>query len=388
MSEIKDLKNAIAKLNEKCAASIKTTDEGRKKIYEVEYVSIRNFLKKESFYARELAKITDTSPRKIREILTDLRFIRFKGKKVIVNTHRLRALRRSIIDMVSFLNYPVNKKEGKFVYYVNQVNNNKKRVNDFKIILVGMLEADGHSFLSELELDKTKDIVKFASWGLAQYYFKELFSIYVRHFPELWSIKAEEEEEREEEKEDSEPEEILDGLDEEININDVISENHDLRESLNESRAASDFLAMQNEDLKRKIEKIQQKARDQNILKVFKDFNSLENNQALDAFFIASYSLNKLKKSGWKPTNPDINSSLFIFDLFSNFFAKQNLSTKYEIDQLLEITPKNVAEFEYKGTELKEGMKTTAKVLAPAWFYKNNQISKAKIVEVRKKSGK
>jgi len=262
---------------------------------------------------------------------------------------------------------------------------NQKNCKEFKIALVGALESNNIIFLSQDELMNIKKIIKNASWGISMYYFKQLFAIYLELYPEIQSIQVKSLEREEDEKEDNELNEILEEIKDDIDIKDLIEENQKLNEELSESRAICDFLAMQYEDLKSIIEKSKKEAYDQNLIKIFRAFNSLENNKALDAFYIAKSTLDELKKSGWKPSPPELKSVLFIFDLFSEFFKRQKITTKYDLGELIKIAKDKVKNFDYKGTEIKEGMKVMVKVLSPAWYYDNNLISKANVIEIRNK---
>ncbi|MBA7708450.1 hypothetical protein ES703_117349 [subsurface metagenome] len=281
------------------------------------------------------------------------------------------------------MNYPNNKKSSKsiekIIYFIQ---NQKQHTRNFKIALVGVVESKNHLFFTGEELQEMNSIIRNASWGMSMYYFKELYSIYLKYYPEIQSIQVESIEPEKEEADNVELDDVLDEVEEEIDVKELISENEKLSEDLSESRAACDFVAMQYEDLKSKLEDTKKETYDGILTKIFKNFNSLENNYALDAFFIAKFTLNKLKKSGWKPSPPELNSALFIFELFSEFFKRQELTSRYDIGELIEITLENVDDFNYKGTELRENMKVMTKVLSPAWYLKNKNISKANVIEI------
>jgi len=311
-----------------------------------------------------------------------LGFIRFRQRKLVVQSKFLRWLRIFIEDFIVFLNYPNNKKSSKSIEKINYfIQNQKQRPRNFKIALVGVVESKNHLFFTEEELEGMSSIIKNGSWGLSMYYFKELYSIYLKHYPEIQSVLVESIEPEKEEIEAVEPDDILDEIEEEIDVKELIGENEKLNEDLSESRAACDFIAMQYEDLKSKMEDIKKETYDRILTKIFKNFNSLEYNYALDAFFIARFTLNTLKKSGWKPYPPELSSALYIFELFSEFFKRQGLTSRYDIGELIEINLENVDDFNYKGTELRENMKVMTKVLSPAWYLKNKKISKANVIE-------
>lgn len=373
----------IKDLNERCLKRIQIDSEEMKQRNLTEYIVIRNYLQKESYYIQDLINITKSSGRDIIDLLKRLKFIRFDHKKLVVKKKRLNWLRWFIEDFINFLNYPISKECNRSIEKVNYFIKNQKHTRDFKIILTGIIESKNHLFLTQDELEDISSIIKNASWGMSMYYFKQLHSIYQKKYPEIQSIQVEVIEPEKEEKEDIEPSDVLDEIEEEVNIRELISQNENLSENLSESRAVCDFIAMQYEDLKTKMEDTKKEAYEKILAKIFKNFNSIENNNALDAFFIARFTLNKLKKSGWKPSNPELNSALYIFDLFSEFFKRQGLNPKYEIGELIEITLENVDNFNYKGTEIRKNMKVITKVLSPAWFLKNKRISKAKVIEIK-----
>ena len=60
--------------------------------------------------------------------------------------------------------------------------------------------------------------------------------------------------------------------------------------------------------------------------------------------------------------------------LFSEFFKRQGLTSRYDIGELIEITLDNVEDFNYKGTEINENMKVMTKVISPALYLKNIKI--------------
>jgi len=383
LKNYKEIKNQITELNKRCLKKIENDTEDIQKRNSAEYIVIKNYLQKKSYHFDDLSNLTNFPQKIIIDMVKKLGFIRFKQKKLVVQSKFLRWLRIFIEDFIVFLNYPNNKKSSKSIERINFfIQNQKQHPRNFKITLAGALESKNHLFYTEEGLEEMSSIIKNGSWGLSMYYFKELYSIYLKHYPEIQSIQKESIEPEKEETEDVEPDDVLDEIEEEIDVKELIGENEKLSEDLSESRAACDFIAMQYEDLKSKMEDIKKEAYDRILTKIFKNFNSIENNKALDAFFIAGTTLNKLKKSGWKPSPPELNSALFIFDLFSEFFKRQGLTSRYDLDELIEITLENVDDFDYKGTEIRENMKVMTKVLSPAWYLKNKKISKAKVIEI------
>ena len=383
MKNYKEIKNQITKLNKRCLRKIENDTEDIQKRNSAEYIVIKNYLQKKSYHLDDLSNLTNISQNIIRNMVKKLGFIGFKQKKLVVQSKFLRWLRNFIEDFVVFLSYPMNKKSSKSIERINYfIKNQKQHPRNFKIALAGAVESKNHLFFTEEELKEMSSIIRNASWGMSMYYFKELHSIYLKYYPEIQSIQVESIEFEKEEKEDVEPDDFLDEIEGEIDIKELIVENEKLNEALSESRAACDFIAMQYEDLKFKVEDTKNEAYDKILTKIFKKFNSLENNKALDAFFIAKFTLNKLKKSGWKPSPPELNSALYIFDLFSEFFKRQELTSRYDIGELIEITLENVDDFNYKGMEIRDKMKVMTKVLSPAWYLKNKIISKANVIEI------
>ncbi len=387
MSKYDDLKTQIKELNEKCHNRIKNDIEETKNRNSTEYIVIRNYLQKKSFYIEDLSELTKNTSRNITDLLKKLKFIRFKQKKLIIQHKRLNWLRRLIEDFIVFLNYPINKKSSRSIKIINYfIKNQKLDPRDFKIALAGVIEfkPENHKFFTEDELENMSSIIRNASWGMSMYYFRQLYLIYLERYPEIQSIQLDSIESEKDDKENAESDDVIAEI-EEIDIKELVNENEKLSEDLSESRAAFDFIAMQYEDLKSKLEESKKDVYDKVLVKIFKNFNSVENNNVLDAFFIAKFTLNKLKQSGWKPSPPELNSALYMFNLFSEFFKRQGLITRYDIEERIEISLENVDDFDYKGTDIIEGVKVTAKVLSPAWYLNDNKISKASIVEIKNK---
>ena len=69
--------------------------------------------------------------------------------------------------------------------------------------------------------------------------------------------------------------------------------------------------------------------------------------------------------------------------LSEELFNRQNLTTNYKLGEEVSITLDIVANFEYKGQELKKGMETLVRVRSPAWYYKGSLISKASVLEIK-----
>ncbi len=385
MSKYDDLKTQIKELNEKCHNRIKNDIEETKNRNSTEYIVIRNYLQKKSFYIEDLSELTKNTSRNITDLLKKLKFIRFKQKKLIIQHKRLNWLRRLIEDFIVFLNYPINKKSSRSIKIINYfIKNQKLDPRDFKIALAGVIEfkPENHKFFTEDELENMSSIIRNASWGMSMYYFRQLYLIYLERYPEIQSIQLDSIESEKDDKENAESDDVIAEI-EEIDIKELVNENEKLSEDLSESRAAFDFIAMQYEDLKSKLEESKKDVYDKVLVKIFKNFNSVENNNVLDAFFIAKFTLNKLKQSGWKPSPPELNSALYMFNLFSEFFKRQGLITRYDIEERIEIILENVDDFDYKGTDIIEGVKVKAKVLSPVWYHNDNKVSTATILATK-----
>jgi hypothetical protein len=279
---------------------------------------------------------------------------------------------------------------------------NRRNSKDFKIILIGVLESGDLKAFPEGILDDMKKIISEASWGVSKFYLKNLHGIYIKYFPEILTFKPEFEDQLRLEDDDISSEEslneaneeilehiteesILEDVKESLNYEEIIEENQKLSSDLSESRAAFDFMSMQYEDLQSQFEEYKKEENKQLLVKLFREFNSLESNKILDAFYIAKRTITELKEAGWKPSAPKLKSALFIFDLFSEFFKKKKLTTKYDLDDEIEITHDNINNFEYKGTEIIEGMKVLTKIISPAWYLGDSLISKAQVVEINKR---
>lgn len=382
----KVLLNLTKKLNDKCLQKLEDIDEETKKRNNEEYIVMRNYIQKENFYTKDLAKATNLPQIIVREMLQSLGFVSFKNR---TNSKYLDWIREFIKDFLIFFNYPLKGELNRHIENVNSFMKQSNQPKNYKIILLNALESEELLLFPQEITNDMMVIVKNASWGLIMYYFKELYESYINTFPELnyqndtsVSVELNEPDDSvagETLEEDAEEIEIVSSFD----IKTLIEQNQKLNVELNESRAVCDFLSMQYDDLMVSIENQKKLSSEQNYLNVFRAFNSIENNKALDAFFIARSTLDELKSSGWVPSRLELKSVLYIFDLFANFFKKQNLTSKFKLGEVITITSDNVSNFEYNGQEVKEGLEIFARVRSPAWHYKGSLITKASVIEIK-----
>ncbi len=382
----KVLLNLTKKLNDKCLQKLEDIDEETKKRNNKEYIVMRNYIQKENFYTKDLAKATNLPQIIVREMLQSLGFVSFKNR---INSKYLDWIREFIKDFLIFFNYPLKGELNRHIENVNSFMKQSNQPKNYKIILLNALESEELLLFPQEITNDMMVIVKNASWGLIMYYFKELYESYINTFPELNYQKGKSVDVELNEPDDSVIEETFEEDAEEIEsvssleIKTLIEQNQKLKIELNESRAVCDFLSMQYDDLKVSTENQKKISSEQNYFNVFRAFNSIENNKALDAFFIAKSTLDKLKSSGWVSSRIELKSILYIFDLFDNFFKKQNLTSKFKLGEVITITSDNVSNFEYKGQELKKGMEIFARVRSPAWYYKGSLITKASVIEIK-----
>jgi len=387
-----ELLESVKELNLKCLGKLDEFEEIERERNNAEYIIILNYIQKRDFYITELANLTGFTKNMIRSMVKNLGFIRFQNRKLVNNTKFLSWIRKFIQDFVSFLNYPVQMTNDESMNYVNvfMARKRDRRISNYKTILINAIESDKLDAFSKDIVDDMRTILQNASWGLSMYYCKELYLIYQKMFPEITEkdVFNKKDDNTEIDEPDVE-EELVDDVEQietDINYDPKIlsEENQKLHDDLNESRAVCDFLTMQYDDLKKSLDTLKTSSREQNIKQIFVSFNSIENNTVLDTFFIAKSSLNDLKESGWKPSPPQLKSILFIFDLFTEFLNRQGITTRYALGEEIEITSENIINFDYTGQEIKEGKKVNAKVKSPAWYYKNEIISKARVLEVKK----
>ena len=386
-----ELLNLVFELNAKCLAKLEDLDEETKKRNNGEYIIMRNYIQKNDFYTKELAKATNIPQEVVLDMVQSLGFIRFKNRRLYVQSKYLDRTRLLINDVIIFLNYPMNKKVNRSIDNVNSFMTKRNQTKNYKIILLNVFESEELLLFPIAVLNEMKVILKNANLGVCMYYFKELYEIYLKNYPELkkqsvqtedMDLSGSDETASEEEFDDD-----IEHLETEISINqkDLMKQNQKLNEDLSESRAVCDFLTMQYDDLMVSMNNLKKGSSEQNFRNVFLAFNSIESNKVLDAFFIAKSTLDTLKSSGWEPSLPELKSILYIFDLFAEFFNRQNLTTNYKLGEVVSITLDNVANFEYKGQELKKGMKVLARVRSPAWYYKGSLISKASVLEIKRR---
>jgi len=382
----KVLLNLTKKLNDKCLQKLEDIDEETKKRNNKEYIVMRNYIQKENFYTKDLAKATNLPQIIVREMLQSLGFVSFKNR---INIKYLDWIREFIKDFLIFFNYPLKGELNRHIENVNSFMKQSNQPKNYKIILLNALESEELLLFPQEITNEMMVIVKNASWGLIMYYFKELYESYINTFPELNYQKEKSVDGELNEPDDSVVEETFEEDAEEIEsvssleIKTLIEQNQKLKIELNESRAVCDFLSMQYDDFKVSMENQKKISSEQNYFNVFRAFNSIENNKALDAFFIAKSTLDKLKSSGWVSSRIELKSILYIFDLFDNFFKKQNLTSKFKLGDVITITSDNVSNFEYNGQELKKGMEIFARVRSPAWYYKRSLITKASVIEIK-----
>lgn len=384
-----ELLNLVYELNAKCLQKLEVLDEETKERNATEYVIIKNYIQKKDYKTKDLAKVTNKPRGFIFEMVKNLGFIRFRNRKPYINKKNLDRFRSLIKDFIMFLNYPIDKELNNSIKKINSFMRRINPFKDFKIILINSFEsAENKAFSSEI-VDEIKLILKNASWAICKYFFQELFSIYLELHPELIGIIGRVKEIDLPEPKDSDTEEAFDEdaeqLEAEISINprDLMEQNQKLNNELSESRAVCDFLTMQYDDLMVSMDNLKKVSTEQDFRKVFLAFNSIENNNVLDAFFIAKSTLDTLKSSGWEPFPPELKSILYIFDLFAEFFNRQALITNYKLGEEVLITIENISNFEYKGQELKKGMEVLARVRSPAWYYQGRLISKASVLEIK-----
>ncbi len=384
-----ELLNLVFELNAKCLAKLEDLDEETKKRNNGEYIIMRNYVQKKDFYTKKLAKATNIPREVVLDMVQSLGFIRFKNRRLYVQSKYLDRTRLFINDVIIFFNYPMNKKINRSIDNVNSFMTKRNQTKNYKIILLNVFESEELLLFPMVVLKEMKVILKNANWGVCMYYFKELYEIYLKNYPELkkQSVQTDDMDLSGSDETDSEEEfdDDIEQLETKISINqkDLIKQNQKLNEDLSESRAVCDFLTMQYDDLMVSMNNLKKVSSEENFRNVFLAFNSIENNKVLDAFFIAKSTLDTLKSSGWESSPPELKSILYIFDLFAEFFNRQSLTTNYKLGEVVSITLDNVANFEYKGQELKKGMKVLARVRSPAWYYKGSLITKASILEIK-----
>ncbi len=383
-----ELLNLVYELNAKCFQKLEVLDEETKERNATEYVIIKNYIQKKDYKTKDLAKVTNKPQGFIFEMVKNLGFIRFRNRKPYINKKNLDGFRSLTKDFIMFLNYPIDKELNNSIKKINSFMRKRNPFKNFKIILINAFEsAENKAFSNEI-VDEIKLILKNANWAICKYFFQELFSIYLELHPELIGIIVRAKKTDLHEPEDSDAEEAFDEdaeqLETEISINprDLMEQNQKLNNELSESRAVCDFLTMQYDDLMVSMDNLKKVSSEQDFRKVFLAFNSIENNNVLDAFFIAKSTLDTLLSSGWEPFPPELKSILYIFDLFAEFFNRQTLTTNYKLGEEVLITIENIFNFEYKGQELKKGMEVLARVRSPAWYYKGSLISKASVLEI------
>ena len=383
------LLNLVFELNVKCLQKLEDLDEETKDKNNHEYIIMRNYVQKKDFYIKDLAKAINQPQRVILDMVRDIGFIRFKNRRLYVQGKYLDWTRLLVNDAIIFFNYPINKKMNRSIDNVNSFMKNKNQIKNYKIILLNAFESEELLLFPKELLNEMKVILKNASWGVCMYYFKELYEIYLKIYPELeyQSVQSDDMDLSEPDKTDTEEalDDIVEQLETEIPINqkDLMEQNRKLNDDLSESRAVCDFLTMQYDDLMVSMNNLKKVSSEQDFRKVFLAFNSIENNKVLDAFFIAKSTLDTLKSSGWEPSPPKLKSILYIFDLFAEFFNRQALTTDYKLGEEVLISLENISNFEYKGQELKKGLEVLARVRSPAWYYKGSLISKASVLEIK-----
>lgn len=384
-----ELLTLVKDLNVKCLQKLEESDEESKNSYRNEYIVMRNYIQKKEYYVKDLVKATNLPEMSVRQMLKNLGFVQYKNRRIFVKRNYLNWVRRFVNDFRVFFNFPNNRNLNRSITAVNSFMKKRTHFKNYKIILLNVLETEESLLFPEKLVNDMKVILKNASWGVSKYYFKELYEIYLKTYPELNKVGGISDDLEFSEPDDSDAEESLEGdagpLEGEstINLKDILEQNQRLNDELNESRAVSDFLSMQYDDLKITTETQKQSLRDKNFSTVFRAFNAIENNNILDAFFIAKSTLDELKTSGWKPSPPELKSILYIFDLFANFFNKQQLTSKFKLGEIVKVTLETTTDIEYKGQELKAGMEVFARVKSPAWYYKNILISKANVLEIQ-----
>jgi len=384
-----ELLNLIFELNAKCLQKLEDIDEETKEKNKHEYIIMKNYVQKKGFYIKELAKITNKPERIVRDMVRNIGFIRFKNKRLYVRKKYLDWTRLVVKDVIIFLNYPINKKMNRSINNVNSFTRKNRHIKNYKIILLNAVESEGLLLFPMELLNEMRVILKNASWGMCKYYFMELYEIFLKMYPELdyQSVQTDDKDLSEPDEIDTEEafDEDEEQLETEIPINprDLMEQNQKLNNELSESRAVCDFLTMQYDDLMVSMDNLKKVSSEQDFRKVFLAFNSIENNNVLDAFFIAKSTLDTLKSSGWEPFPPELKSILYIFDLFAEFFNRQALTTNYKLGEEVLITIENISNFEYKGQELKKGMEVLARVRSPAWYYQGRLISKASVLEIK-----
>lgn len=377
----------IYELSDKCFKKLESLDEEFVERNINEYIIMRNYIQKQDYYLKELAKATNKPEKTVQKMVHNLGFIRFKNRRLLVNRGFLNWTRRLIKDFIVFLNYPLNETIDRSIEHVNWVMTTGTETKNYKIVLLNAFESEDLALFPKDLQSRVKEILKGSSWGMCMYYFKELYSIYTEAYPELTTQVSQSEDTDLSESEEGEIEGEFgeEQLEAEISldIQELYEQNQKLSSELNESRAVCDFLTMQYDDLIASTNKMRMELAEQGFKKVFLAFNSIENNKVLDTFFIAKSTLDSLKRSGWEPPSSELKSILFLFDLLGEFFNRQELTSRYKLGEEVTITPENVSNFEYKGQELKEGMKIKARVRAPAWYYKGNLLSKASVLEIK-----
>ncbi len=384
-----ELLNLVYELNAKCLQKLEDLDEETKDKNNHEYIIMRNYVQKKDFYPKDLTKAINQPQRVVLNMVRDIGFIHFKNRRLYVQRKYLDWIRLVVKDVIIFFNYPINKKMNRGIDYVNSFMKKKQQIKNYKIILLNAFESEGLLLFPIELLNEMKVILKNASWGVCMYYFKELYEIYLKMYPELDYQSVQSDDMDLSEPDETDTEEVLDDnaeqLEAEISINprDLMEQNQKLNNELSESRAVCDFLTMQYDDLMVSMDNLKKVSTEQDFRKVFLAFNSIENNNVLDAFFIAKSTLDTLKSSGWEPFPPELKSILYIFDLFAEFFNRQALITNYKLGEEVLITIENISNFEYKGQELKKGMEVLARVRSPAWYYQGRLISKASVLEIK-----
>jgi hypothetical protein len=279
-----ELLNLVYELNAKCLQKLEDLDEETKNKNNHEYIIMRNYVQKKGFYIKELAKITNKPEKVVREMVRNIGFIGFKNRRLYVRKNFLDWTRLVVKDVIIFLNYPINKKMNRSIDNVNSFTKKNRHIKNYKIILLNAVESEGLLLFPMELLNEMKVILKNASWGMGKYYFKELYEIFLKMYPELDYQSA-----QTDDKDLSEPDEIdteeafdedAEQLEAEIYINpkDLMEQNQKLNNDLSESRAVCDFLTMQYDDLMVSMDNLKKISSEQDFKKVFLAFISIENN--------------------------------------------------------------------------------------------------------------
>jgi molecular chaperone GrpE (heat shock protein) len=161
-------------------------------------------------------------------------------------------------------------------------------------------------------------------------------------------------------------------IEEELRL--IKSENADLV-------SAYEITQQELDDIRERTGNLEIETQQKAIIDLFKQMNSSEYGNVLDNVAHTAKQIKDLKANGWEPS-AETENSIMTIRMYHNFLKKYGITPMLEIDSELQINLAQSENYDYEGSEFKDGKEIKkVKVYAPGWTFGKDIISSPKVQE-------